>query len=79
MFENRVLSKISDITCDDLEREWRILHNNILNDLHSSQNIIWVIESRRKRWARHVARMEDKIGVYTILVGNLSNETTWKT
>jgi len=40
-----------------LRGEWRKLHNKGLNDLHCSPNIIWVIRSRRMRWAEHVARM----------------------
>ena len=35
----------------------------------SSPNIIWVIKSRRMRWARHVAHMGEKRGVYKILMG----------
>jgi hypothetical protein len=46
-----------------------ILHNKELNDLYSSPNIIWVIKSRRIRWAGHVARMGARRGVYRILVG----------
>jgi hypothetical protein len=79
VFENRVLKKLFDLTSDDLERERRRLHNDVLNDLHSSQTIIRVIESRRMRWARHVARMEEKTGVHRILFGNPRNEATWKT
>jgi hypothetical protein len=37
--------------------EWRKLHNEELNDLYSSPNIVRVIKSRRIRWAGHVARM----------------------
>jgi hypothetical protein len=37
--------------------------------LSSSQNIIWVIKSRRMRWARHVAHMGEKRDVYKILMG----------
>jgi hypothetical protein len=49
--------------------EWRRLHNKELNDLYSSPNIIWVIKSRRMRWAGHVARMGEKRGACRILVG----------
>jgi len=37
--------------------EWRKLHNEELNDLYCSPNIVRVIKSSRKRWTRHVARM----------------------
>ena len=33
------------------------LHNEELNDLYSSPNIVRVIKSRRMRWAGHVARI----------------------
>ena len=33
------------------------LHNEELNNLYSSPNIVRVIKSRRMRWAGHVARM----------------------
>jgi hypothetical protein len=49
--------------------EWRRLHNEELNDLYSSLNIIWVIKSRRMRWAGHVASMGENRGAYRILVG----------
>jgi hypothetical protein len=40
-----------------------------LNDLYSSPNIVRVIKSRKMRWAGHVARMEERRGVYRVLVG----------
>ena len=49
--------------------EWRKLHNEELNDLYSPPNIVWMIKSRRMRWARHVARMGERRGVYRVLVG----------
>jgi hypothetical protein len=45
------------------------LHNEELNDLYSSPNIIRVIKSRRMRWVGHVARMGVKRGAYRILMG----------
>jgi hypothetical protein len=45
---------------DEVRGEWRRLHNEELNDLYSSPNIIRVIKSRRMRWAGHVARMGGK-------------------
>ena len=49
--------------------EWRKLHIEELNDLHSSPNIIWVIKSRRMRWAGHVAHMGERRGIYKVLMG----------
>ena len=45
------------------------LHNEELNDLYSSPNVARVIKSRRIRWAGHVARMEERRGVYRVLLG----------
>jgi hypothetical protein len=48
---------------------WRKLHNEELHNLYSSPSIIRIIESRRMRWADHVARMGEKRNVYRLLVG----------
>jgi hypothetical protein len=68
MFENRVLRRIFGPKRDEVTWEWRRLHNEELNDLYSSPNIIRVIKSRRMRWAGHVARMSEGRGAYRILV-----------
>ena len=49
-----------------ISRSW---HNEELNDLYSSPNIVRVIKSRRMRWAGHVARMGEEGGMYRVLVG----------
>jgi len=46
------------------------LHNEELNDLYGSPNIVQVIKSRRMRWAGHVAHMGEGRGMYRVLVGN---------
>jgi len=45
------------------------MHNEELNDLYSLPNIMWVVKSRRMRWAGHVARMGEDRGVHRVLVG----------
>src|SRR5215475_12568112 len=54
---------------DEVTGDWRKLHNEELNDLYSSPNIVRVIKSRRMRWVGHVARMGEGRGVYRVLVG----------
>ena len=69
MFENRVLRRIFGPKRDEVTGELRKLHNDELNDLYSSPNIIRVINSRRMRWAGHVALMGQSRDVYRVLVG----------
>jgi len=70
MFENRVLGRIFGPKRDVVTGEWRKLHNEELNVLYCSSNIVRMIKSRRMRWEGHVARMgEKRRGVYRVLVG----------
>ena len=68
VFENMVLRRIFEPRRDEVTGKWR-LHNEELNDLYSSPNIVRVIKSRRIRWAGHVARMGEERVVYRVLVG----------
>ena len=69
MFENKVLRRIFGPKREGVTGEWRKLHNEELNDLYSSPNMVWVIKWRRMRWAGHVPRMEEGRGVHKVLVG----------
>jgi hypothetical protein len=64
VFEDRMLRRIFGLKRDEVTGEWRQLHNEELNDLYFSPNIVRVIKSRRMRWAGHVARM-GRVEVYT--------------
>jgi len=68
VFENMVL-RIFEPRRDEATGEWRRLHNEELNDLYSSLNIVRVIKSQM-RWVGHVARKGEEKGVYRVLLGN---------
>jgi len=68
VFENMVLRGIFGPRRGEVRGEWRRLHNEEINDLYCSPNIVQVIKSRRMRWAGHVARMDEERGVYSVLV-----------
>ena len=59
VFENMVL-RIFGPRRDEVTRDWRRLHNEELNNLYSSPNILRVIKSRRMRWVGHVARVGEE-------------------
>ena len=63
VFENRVLRRIFGPRRDKVRGEWGKLHNEELNDLYSSPNIVRVIKLRRMRWAWHVAHMGERRGI----------------
>ena len=64
-----VLRRIFGPRRDEVVGEWRRLHNEELNDLYSSPNIVRVIKSRRIKLDEHVARMGEERGLYRVLVG----------
>jgi hypothetical protein len=59
---------------DEVTGKWRKLHNEELNNLHSSPNIVRVIKSRRMRWVWHIASTGERRGVYRVLVGILEGK-----
>ena len=56
MFQDRVLW-LFEPNRADVTRELRKLHNEDVNDLNSSPNIIRVIKLRTVRWAGHEERV----------------------
>ena len=69
VFENRVLRRIFGPKREEVTRECRKLHNEELNDLYSSPNIVRVIKSGRMRWVGNVANMGESGGVHRVLLG----------
>ena len=66
--ENRVLRRIFGPKRDEVTGEWRKLHNEELDGLYCSPNIVRETKSRMS-WAEQVARMGEGRGVYRGLVG----------
>ena len=55
VFDNRILIRIFGPKRDE-NGEWRSLHNEELHSLYGSSNIVWMIKSRRLRWAGQSGR-----------------------
>ena len=70
VLENRVLRRVFGPKRDEVTGEWRKLHNEELSHLYSLPNIVWVVKSRRMRWAGHVARMGE---------GRVAQGSGWET
>ena len=77
MFENMVLRRIFGPWRDEVTGELRRLHNAELNDLYSSPNIVWVIKSRRMRWAGHVTLIGEERGCIWSWWGNRRERDHW--
>jgi len=69
VLENRTLRRMFGVKRDEVTGEWEKLHNEELNDLYFSPNILRLIKSRRMRWAGHAARTAERRIVYRVLVG----------
>jgi hypothetical protein len=48
-----VLRRIFGPNRDEVTGDCRKIHNEELNELYSSPNVVWVIKSSRMRWAGH--------------------------
>jgi len=77
LFQNRVLRRTFGPRRDEITGDWRRLHNEELNDLHSSPNIVRVIKSRRMGWAGHVARMGEERRCIGSWWGNRRERDHW--
>jgi hypothetical protein len=67
VFEKSVLRRIFGPKKEE-EGSLRKLHNDELNSLYSSPNIVRMIKSRRIWWEGQVSRMEEGRDVYRLLV-----------
>jgi len=77
VFENRVLRRTFGPKRDEVTGEWRRLHNEELNYLYCSPNIVRVIKSRILRWAWNLSRMGKERGVYRVLLGKPREGDHW--
>jgi len=55
------------------------VHNEKLNDLYCSPNIVRAVKWRRMRWAGHVARVIEERGVWGLAGETGGKETTGET
>jgi len=77
VFEDMVLRRIFGPRRDEVTGEWRRLHNEELNDLYCSPNILWVIKLRIMKLAGHVAHMGEERGCIGSWWGNRREGDHW--
>ena len=63
------VTSLTSRTKDEFEHIFINYSYSPLRDLYSLPNIVWVVTSRRMRWAGHVPRMGEGRGVHRVLVG----------
>jgi len=69
VFQNRMPRRVFGPKRNEITGEWRKLRNEEFSDLYSLPSIVWVVKSRRMRWAGYVARMGEGRVVHSVLVG----------
>jgi hypothetical protein len=67
--ENRMLRKIYEQKRYETIGGWRKMRIEELRNLHSSPNIVRIIEPRRMGWEGHAAHMGEKRNAYCVLAG----------
>jgi hypothetical protein len=67
--ESKGLRRIFGPKREKVTGDRKKMQNEELHNLYSSPNTIRMTESRRMRWAGHVARMGEKKNAYRILMG----------
>jgi hypothetical protein len=72
-----VLRRIFGPRRDEVTGEWRRLHNEELNGLYPSPNIVRVIKSKGMSWAGHVTRMGEERGRIGSWWGNKRKRDRW--
>jgi len=77
VFENMVLRRIFGPRRDEVTGEWRRFHNEELNNLYPSPNIVRVIKSKKMRRAGHVARKVRTGGCIGSWWGNRRERDHW--
>jgi hypothetical protein len=73
-FRKKVLGRIFVSTRCKVTGKWIKIYIMKLNYQYFSPNIFMVIKSKRMRWVGHLARMEERSGMYRILVVKLEGE-----
>jgi hypothetical protein len=69
VFESRLLRRMFGTRSNEDTGEWRKLHNEELNYLYSSHNIVRVIKSGRTRCVGRAVRTGEGRGVNRVLFG----------
>jgi hypothetical protein len=68
VFENRMLRRVFGTKRKEVAGGWRRLHDEELQNLYASLDIVSVFKSRGMRWTGHVARTEEKTNAYRSFV-----------